>query len=151
MTRAHLAVLAIVVVLAAAVWWMVPSGRQPLVAAPDPLTVRGAIHVHTRRSDGTGTVEDVARAAARAGLDFVAITDHGDATQFMDAPRYIDGVLVIDGVEISTTAGHYIALGMAAFRASTRRARVTAWLAAQVVFFYIVAVAVTKSPSLGMV
>jgi uncharacterized membrane protein SirB2 len=46
----------------------------------------------------------------------------------------------------------YIALGMAAFRwASTRRARMAAWLAAQAVFFYIVAVAVTKTPGLGLV
>lgn len=46
----------------------------------------------------------------------------------------------------------YIALGMAAFRwASTRGARMAAWLAAQAVFFYIVAVAVTKTPGLGLV
>lgn len=46
----------------------------------------------------------------------------------------------------------YVALGMAAFRwASTRRARMAAWLAAQAVFFYIVAVAVAKAPGLGLV
>ena len=45
----------------------------------------------------------------------------------------------------------YIALGMVAFRwAKTMRARVIAWLAAQVVFFYIVGVAITKSPLLGL-
>ena len=91
---------------------LVPPAHQSLTATPDSRTVRGAIHVHTRRSDGTGSPEDVARAAARAGLDFVALTDHGDATRFIDPPRYIDRVLVLDGVEISTSAGHYIALGM---------------------------------------
>jgi uncharacterized membrane protein SirB2 len=46
----------------------------------------------------------------------------------------------------------YVALGMAAFRwTSTRRARLAAWLAAQAVFFYIVAVAITKSPGVGLV
>lgn len=41
----------------------------------------------------------------------------------------------------------YIALGMVALRfARTRRTRLTAWLAAQAVFFYIVAVAVTRNP-----
>ncbi len=46
----------------------------------------------------------------------------------------------------------YIALGMLAFRwAPTRRGCVAAWLAAQAVFFYIVAVAITKSPGLGLV
>ncbi len=46
----------------------------------------------------------------------------------------------------------YILLGMAAFRwAATRRSRLAAWMAAQAVFFYIVAVALTKSPGLGLV
>jgi len=41
----------------------------------------------------------------------------------------------------------YIGLGMMALRRGrTRRARVTAWIAAQAVFFYIVAVALTKDP-----
>ena len=45
----------------------------------------------------------------------------------------------------------YIVLGIAAFRwAKTRRARLAAWLAAQAVFFYIVGVALTKSPVLGL-
>lgn len=46
----------------------------------------------------------------------------------------------------------YILLGMAAFRwAATRRTRIAAWLAAQMVFFYIVGVALTKRPGLGLV
>lgn len=41
----------------------------------------------------------------------------------------------------------YIALGMVALRfGRARRVRVAAWLVAQVVFFYIVAVAVTRDP-----
>ena len=112
MTRARVALLAVALAIAGAVWILVPPAHQSLTATPDSRTVRGAIHVHTRRSDGTGSPEDVARAAARAGLDFVALTDHGDATRFIDPPRYIDRVLVLDGVEISTSAGHYIALGM---------------------------------------
>ena len=41
----------------------------------------------------------------------------------------------------------YIVLGMVALRfARTRRTRLAAWLAAQPVFFYIVAVAVTRNP-----
>ena len=46
----------------------------------------------------------------------------------------------------------YILLGITAFRwTSTQRTRAAAWLAAQAVFFYIVAVAITKSPGLGLV
>jgi len=46
----------------------------------------------------------------------------------------------------------YIGLGMMALRfGKTRRARVSAWIAAQLVFLYIVLVAVTKNPTLFFV
>jgi hypothetical protein len=78
-----------------------------------PVTVvRGAYHVHTRRSDGSGSLDDVAAAAGRAGLDFVIVTDHGDGTRPPEAPTYRFGVLLVDAVEISTTGGHYVALGL---------------------------------------
>ena len=45
----------------------------------------------------------------------------------------------------------YIGLGMIAMRfGKTRRIRITAWIAAQCVFIYIVAVALTKSPVLNL-
>ena len=96
------------------VWAILPQ-RALVVSgvAPDPLTVRGSVHVHTFRSDGTGTVDDVAAAARRAGLQFVVLTDHGDGTRDPDPPAYRSGVLVIDAVEISTMGGHYVALGLA--------------------------------------
>jgi hypothetical protein len=75
-------------------------------------TVAGAVHVHSTRSDGTGSVDAIADAASRAGLRFVVMTDHGDGTRPPDPPRYRSGVLVIDAVEISTKSGHYIALDM---------------------------------------
>ena len=43
--------------------------------------VKGAYHVHSERSDGTGTSDDIAAAAARAGLQFVILTDHGNGTR----------------------------------------------------------------------
>jgi len=75
-------------------------------------TVRGAYHIHTSRSDGASDKATIAAAAARAGLQFVILTDHGDATLPPDPPEYLSGVLCIDGVEISTNGGHYVALGM---------------------------------------
>lgn len=81
----------------------------------DPgLTVAGAFHVHTTRSDGGGSVDDVARAADQAGLQFLIITDHGNGTRPPDPPQYRSGVLTLDGVEISTNDGHYIAVGLPA-------------------------------------
>jgi len=38
--------------------------------------VVGNLHLHTTTSDGTGTHDEVASAAARAGLDFIIYTDH---------------------------------------------------------------------------
>ena len=83
-------------------------------AAPAPNVVRGAYHIHTDRSDGSGTVEEVAAAAARAGLQFIMLTDHGDGTRPPDPPTYRHGVLTLDAVELNTTGGHYAAIGLAA-------------------------------------
>jgi hypothetical protein len=105
-------------VLAAAVGVLVvatvPPVRLVLQSPPPDGTIAGILHVHTLRSDGRGTPEEVAAAAARAGLKFLVITDHGDATRPPDPPAYRSGVLCLDGVEISTSGGHYLALGMPA-------------------------------------
>lgn len=75
-------------------------------------TISGAYHIHTTRSDGHGDKATVAAAAARAGVKFVILTDHGDGTRPPDPPAYLDGVLMLDGVEISTDDGHYVAFDM---------------------------------------
>src|SRR5688572_33149800 len=72
-------------------------------------TQRGAYHVHTTRSDGAGERDAVAAAAARAGLQFVIFTEHGDGMRPPAPPVYVAGVLCLDGVEISTNGGHYVA------------------------------------------
>ena len=96
-------------------WYLsLPPRARVLPTASSELAtpVRGAIHVHSRRSDGTAEVGAIAAAAARAGLDFVILTDHGDATREPDAPQYREDVLCIDAVEISTEHGHVVALGL---------------------------------------
>jgi hypothetical protein len=75
-------------------------------------TVAGAYHVHSSRSDGAADKATIAEAAARAGLRFVILTDHGDGTRPADPPAYSHGVLCFDAVEISTDEGHYVALDM---------------------------------------
>jgi hypothetical protein len=40
------------------------------------IEIVGNLHLHTIASDGTGTHDEVASAAARAGLDFIIYTDH---------------------------------------------------------------------------
>jgi len=106
--------LAVVAVAALVLLAALPSAPRELPQPGEGLKtpVRGVIHVHTNRSDGTAPVDEVLRAAARAGLQFVIVTDHGDATRAPDLPDYRNGVLYIDGVEISTRNGHVVALGL---------------------------------------
>ncbi|MEW6322243.1 MAG: CehA/McbA family metallohydrolase [Acidobacteriota bacterium] len=114
--------LALLVVAASGVAGLVAAWRVPPAAPrveqpawePGRAMAAGAYHVHSLRSDGTGTLDEIAAAAARAGLQFVIVTDHGDGTRPPEPPAYRAGVLVIDGVEISTSGGHYVALGLAA-------------------------------------
>jgi hypothetical protein len=109
------AVLAAVFVFIAATLPPAPSGTTGQIdETVKRATIAGAFHVHSTRSDGTGDRDAIAAAAASAGLQFVVITDHGDATRQPDAPVYVRGVLCIDAVEISTNGGHYIALNMPA-------------------------------------
>jgi len=109
LVRVLVAVVAALVLLAA-----LPKAARdlPPLRAGLKMPVRGVIHVHTNRSDGTGSIDDVLRAAAQAGLQFVIVTDHGDATRAADLPDYRDGVLYIDAAEISTRSGHLVALGL---------------------------------------
>ncbi len=89
--------------------------RRPRILSPvarQPAVWRGAYHVHSTQSDGSGTPEAIAAAAAAANLDFVILTDHGDGTRTPARPRIVDGVLLIDAVEISTDDGHYVALDL---------------------------------------
>ena len=49
-----------------------PRPRALPVASTLPPSARGAIHIHTRRYDGSGTPDDIAAAAAR-GFDRFAV------------------------------------------------------------------------------
>jgi hypothetical protein len=91
-----------------------PPAAKSTPAGSAPLTVRGAYHIQSDRSDGSGTLDEIAAAASRAGLQFIIVTDHGDGTRVPEPPAYRHGVLVVDAVELSTTGGHYVALGLGA-------------------------------------
>ncbi len=109
--------LAAAALVAAGVLWIastLPPVRMALPHAEDDGTVAGVLHIHTNRSDGYGSPQDAAAAAGRAGLKFIVLTDHGDATRTPDPPSYYGDVLTLDGVEISTAGGHYIAIGLPA-------------------------------------
>lgn len=66
------------------------------------------LHVHTAASlDGRSSLEDLTAAAAAAGLQAMAVTDHDQCTP---VPAAMNGVLLIPGCEISTRAGHITGL-----------------------------------------
>lgn len=98
----------------------------PLRARPS--WYRGDLHMHTAHSDGQCLSQSsqkvpcpvflTVEAAARRGLDFIAITDHNATSQY-DAMRelqpYFDKVLLIPGREITTFQGHLNFLGTTAY------------------------------------
>ena len=62
------------------------------------------LHTHSRASDGTQTPSELVHAAAQAGLDVVALTDHDTADGWDEAERAAReiGVTLVRGLEIST-------------------------------------------------
>jgi hypothetical protein len=84
-------------------------------ALPSQYDVAGALHVHSTYSDGTGTVAQIAHAAAAAGVDFVLLTDHSTlaATTNKEDGWHENGkVLIVVGTEISTDTGHLLLLDL---------------------------------------
>jgi len=68
--------------------------------------VRIDLHTHSTASDGTDAPGDVVRAAARAGLDVVALTDHDTTSGWDEAAAAVGetGVALVRGTEISARA-----------------------------------------------
>lgn len=74
-----------------------PAGRPPLVD----------LHMHSTASDGSRAPADVVRAAQRAGLAAIALTDHDTVDGIAEARRAGEelGVRVVAGVELSAVEG----------------------------------------------
>jgi hypothetical protein len=72
------------------------------------------VHLHSRYSDGTGTVPEIARAARRARADVVLLTDHDtlEAKRRGEEGWYGD-VLILVGEEVSPRRrNHYLAFDL---------------------------------------
>ena len=86
-----------------------------------PFEVVGNFHVHTVCSDGTGTHQQIAQAAAEAGLDVLMYTDHNLRTEGVAGwyvhPKSGRRVLLLMGEEVHDEArepssvNHYLSLG----------------------------------------
>jgi hypothetical protein len=72
------------------------------------------VHLHSTYSDGTGTVEDIVRAARRAEVDVVLLTDHDTLGAKHDGEEGWHGpVLLLVGEEVSPRGrDHYLAFGI---------------------------------------
>ncbi|MGE3274919.1 MAG: CehA/McbA family metallohydrolase [Vicinamibacterales bacterium] len=97
-----------------------PLAVPASVAASGPRWYQGDLHAHTMHSDAFGcadgeghavpcTIEAVASAAARRGLDFAAITDHNTTSHYAGMvavqARY-PRMLLLRGQEVTTFYGH---------------------------------------------
>jgi hypothetical protein len=72
------------------------------------------VHVHSTYSDGSGTVPQIARAAQRAGINVVLLTDHDTLeAKRRGEERWYDDVLVLVGEEVTPTdRDHFLAFGI---------------------------------------
>lgn len=67
--------------------------------------VRIDLHTHSRVSDGTDSPAELVAAAAAAGLDVVALTDHDTTAGWAEAAAALpDGLTLVRGAELSCVA-----------------------------------------------
>ncbi len=67
------------------------EGRLPTLV--ELSQIRGDLHMHTRESDGRGTIEEMAEAARALGYEYIAITDHSKSLAMangLDEKRAVD-------------------------------------------------------------
>lgn len=82
--------------------------RRAVPAADGARWLAGDLHAHTVHSDGSLTVDELARCAALAGLDFLAVTDHNTVSHhpLLPAAGARQDVLLLPGQEVTTDLGH---------------------------------------------
>ncbi|MEJ2210468.1 MAG: CehA/McbA family metallohydrolase [Anaerolineae bacterium] len=93
------------------------AASGPAMALPPtvdrPAWYRGDLHCHTHHSDARGSLADLAAAARRQGLDFVAVTEHNTVSHLPHLAAHAGpDLLLIPGQEITTEQGHANAWGI---------------------------------------
>ncbi len=102
-------------------WTMLtPIWKKPVPLDPDQRRGRADLHLHTPGSDGLVTVDEWRQAAARRGVDVIAITDHDSLATIHEWQRAggdrpsdesVAAVSVIAGVEL-TARGRAVHVGI---------------------------------------
>jgi len=75
----------------------------------------GAVHIHSVYSDGTGKIEDIAKAAFDSDLDFILMSDHNTLKPKDDGyEKWLNGVMVLIGYEVNdmSNRNHYLTFGI---------------------------------------
>ncbi len=94
------------------------EGRLPRLVKEEE--IRGDLHIHTKWSDGTGTIEEMAQKAMSLGLEYIAICDHSKSmgiARGLDEERLrkqmaeidrlnerLEGFTVLKGIEVDIKA-----------------------------------------------
>jgi DNA polymerase (family 10) len=75
------------------------KGKLPtLIQEPE---IKGDLHVHTKWSDGTSSIEEIAKAAQKRGYQYVAICDHSKSLRIahgLDETRVLKQIEEIDRI-----------------------------------------------------
>jgi DNA polymerase (family 10) len=61
---------------------VVAASQAPLPRLLEATDLKGFLHCHTRYSDGTASVEELARACQAAGYEYLGVTDHSQAASY---------------------------------------------------------------------
>lgn len=73
----------------------------------------GAIHIHTKCSDGSGDLEEIVSSARSTGLDYIIITDHNTLCYYKQGKEgWYGNLLVLIGEEVTHRKGHCLALNV---------------------------------------
>ncbi len=75
----------------------------------------GAIHIHSTYSDGSGTVDEIIKAAQEVGLDYIVLTDHNTMRARKEGKEgWHDKTFLLVGAELNDkrNLNHYLALGI---------------------------------------
>ncbi len=70
------------------------------------------LHCHSACSDGSASVMEILEYAECIGIGAVAITDHDKIDSVAQAKKYKGDILFIPGIEVSSTKGHILVLGV---------------------------------------
>ncbi len=79
--------------------------------------MRFDLHIHSNHSsDSSLSIDDILKQAVKKGLDGIAVCDHNTVAGSLHAQKRVRDLnlplLVLPAVEVSTTKGHLIVLGM---------------------------------------